>query len=115
MIEATDALRAALAEPDRQALQAEGKHPAPWARHCEAKAFEIEIRMLKAALAEPEQEPVAWRVKWPAFGGGYRWLMVDSPLMEKEGFVNEPLYTAPPQRKPLTINEVEQILAQHNY
>tara|TARA_R110000868_G_scaffold1501_2_gene11778 strand:- start:1360 stop:1710 length:351 start_codon:yes stop_codon:yes gene_type:complete len=25
------------------------------------------------------------------------------------------LYTAPPQRKPLTIHEVEQILAQHNY
>jgi hypothetical protein len=25
------------------------------------------------------------------------------------------LYTTPPQRKPLTINEVEQILAQHDY
>jgi hypothetical protein len=24
-------------------------------------------------------------------------------------------HTSPPQRKPLTINEVEQILAQHNY
>jgi hypothetical protein len=42
------------------------------------------------------QEPVAWRVKWPAIGGGHKWIMVDRPLMEKEGFVNEPLYTTPP-------------------
>lgn len=42
------------------------------------------------------QKPIAWRVKWPAIGGGYKWMMVDSPLMEKEGFVNEALYTSPP-------------------
>ena len=50
-------------EPDRRALQAEGTHPAPCARHCEAKAFEIEIRGLKSALkqAQPVQEPVACR------------------------------------------------------
>ena len=50
-------------EPDRRALQAEGKHPAPCARHCEAKAFEIEIRSLKSALkqAQQVQEPVACR------------------------------------------------------
>jgi hypothetical protein len=59
------ALREALAqpeqEPDRGALQAAGIHPAPCARHCEAKAFEIEIRSLKSALRralkQPEQEP----------------------------------------------------------
>ena len=50
-------------EPDRRALQAEGTHPAPCARHCEAKAFEIEIRGLKSALkqAQQVQEPVACR------------------------------------------------------
>lgn len=32
----------------RHALQAQGKHPAPCARICEATAFEIEIRQLKA-------------------------------------------------------------------
>lgn len=32
---------------DRQALQAAGVHPAPCARHCEATAFEIEIRRLQ--------------------------------------------------------------------
>jgi hypothetical protein len=48
-------------EPDRRVLQAAGTHPAPCARHCEAKAFEIEIRSLNSRLkqAQPqlEQEP----------------------------------------------------------
>ena len=48
---------------------------------------------LSKELAELQaQKPIAWRVKWPAIGGGYKWMMVDSPLMEKEGFVNEALY-----------------------
>jgi hypothetical protein len=42
-------------------LQAKGEHPAPCARHCEATAFRIVIRNLKAQLAQPavQQEPVA--------------------------------------------------------
>jgi hypothetical protein len=48
--------------------------------------------------AQPAQEPVAWRVKWPAIGGGHKWLMVDKPLLVKDGFVNEALYTTPQQR-----------------
>jgi hypothetical protein len=43
-----------------------------------------------------QQEPIAWRVKWPAFGGGYKWVMVDKPTMVDAGFVNEALYTSPP-------------------
>lgn len=35
-------------ETGRHALQAEGKHPAPCARHCEAQAFKIEVRRLEA-------------------------------------------------------------------
>ena len=54
---------------------------------------------INEALAEPQQEPVAWRVKWPAIGGGHKWLMVDLPLMEKEGFVNEALYTSSPAQE----------------
>jgi len=52
--------------------------------------------------AEPEQEPVEWLTGCPECGmdGG-----CDCP----SGTWN------PPQRKPLTINEVEQILAQHSY
>ena len=41
-------LREALQRPDRAELQAEGKHPAPCAKFCEATAFGIEIRALKA-------------------------------------------------------------------
>jgi hypothetical protein len=41
-----------LAQDYRHALQAEGKHPAPCARHCEATAFGIEIRRLEAENAQ---------------------------------------------------------------
>jgi hypothetical protein len=46
-------------QPERHELQAKGEHPAPCARHCEANAFQIVIKNLKAQLAQPEQEPVA--------------------------------------------------------
>jgi hypothetical protein len=46
--------------------------------------------------AAPVQVPVAYRVKWPAFGGGYKWVMTDKPTMVDAGFVNEALYTTPP-------------------
>lgn len=36
------------------------ERPAPCARHCEANAFQIVIKNLKAQLAQLEQEPVAW-------------------------------------------------------
>lgn len=42
-------LRAAL-DTDRRDLQSDGHHPAPCARHCEAMAFNIEIRRLKHEL-----------------------------------------------------------------
>ena len=38
------------APDDRRAAQAEGKHPAPCARFCEANAFEIEARNLRAEI-----------------------------------------------------------------
>lgn len=41
-------------EADRQSLQAEGKHPAPCARHCEANAFQIEVRRLEAESAHKQ-------------------------------------------------------------
>lgn len=37
---------------DRHELQKQGNHPAPCARHCEATAFEVEIRRLKALLRD---------------------------------------------------------------
>ena len=93
--EAITALREALAEQPTQ------QGHSCYCPNCEA---------LSKELAELQaQKPIAWRVKWPAIGGGYKWMMVDSPLMEKEGFVNEALYgkaqalaEQPAQRKPLT-------------
>ena len=49
-------IKEALAQPDRHELQAKGEHPAPCARFCEANAFQIEIRSLKAKLAQPEDK-----------------------------------------------------------
>ena len=40
-----------VAPADRYVAQAEGKHPAPCARFCEANAFEIELRSVKIQLA----------------------------------------------------------------
>jgi hypothetical protein len=56
--EAITAIKEALAQPERHELQAKGEHPAPCARHCEATAFGIVIKNLKAQLAQT-QEPVA--------------------------------------------------------
>jgi hypothetical protein len=67
-----------VAHPERHELQAKGEHPAPCARHCEANAFQIVIKNLKAQLAQPEQEPVALpccgytdasAIKWNSFNG----------------------------------------------
>ncbi len=52
-----------------------------------------EIEALRAALAEPEQEPVAWRAV-----GGSIW-------GHKGSEDDTPLYEHPPQRKLLTIEE----------
>lgn len=42
--------------PDRHALQADGKHPAPCARFCEAEAFNIQLRQLRKQLATVTSE-----------------------------------------------------------
>jgi hypothetical protein len=49
--------------PERHELQAKDEHPAPCARHCEANAFQIVIKNLKAQLAQPEQEPPKYSFK----------------------------------------------------
>lgn len=95
---AIPALRAQLAQPDRQTLQAAGTHPAPCARHCEAKAFEIEIRSLKSALKQ-QAEPVAWMDR-----DGDLYSM---PVVENWSPPHTLLYTSPPQCKPLTDEEIE--------
>jgi hypothetical protein len=55
---------------------------------------------LRKALAQPEQEPVAWRVWSPDGTNVYQYT---------EDGDGEPLYTTPPQRKPLTEEEISNI------
>ena len=57
LTEAGEHIRRLVAENEalkagRHALQAQGKHPAPCARFCESKAYEIEVRELKRQIAE---------------------------------------------------------------
>jgi len=104
--EGREALAQPEQEPDRRVLQAAGTHPAPCARHCEAKAFEIEIRSLNSRLkqqqAEPEQEPVAWGV----FEGNLHDMFFTQEeaqeMAQLKGTHAEvrPLYTAPPAAQP---------------
>ena len=82
-------------QPERHELQAKGEHPAPCARHCEANAFKIVIKNLKAQLAQPKQEPVAHTLNCVC---GAVW---DIKADGSEEMVHTPDIT-PPQRKPLT-------------
>ena len=62
-------------------------------------AYKVERDAIKEALAQPEQEPVAWRAwvsKFPQ-GTGSDWVYVTKPIM-KDSVHNQPLYTTPPQR-----------------
>ena len=121
---AITALREALAqpeqEPDRRVLQAAGTHPAPCARHCEAKAYEIEIRSLNSRLkqAQPKQEPVAWGV----FEGNLHDMFFTQEeaqeMAQLKGTHAEvrPLYTTAAQRpwQGLTEEEVQFYIKKHS-
>ena len=60
-----------------------------------AKMLNETITALRAALAEPEQEPVAWISEGGDVSRSKRY-------MDEMGFKCEPLYTAPTPRKPQT-------------
>ena len=62
------------------------------------------ITAIKEALAQQEQEPVAWISTGPA--RMIHWT-ADKPAYGDDWV---PLYTAPPQRKPLTDEDVERIV-----
>ena len=73
---------------------------------------------LRAALAEPVQEPVAWRWGYRSVTTGemdwrgYVEIAAD-PNLRSPAIIMEPLYAAPPQRKPLTDDEIEKLLIEH--
>jgi hypothetical protein len=63
---------------------------------------------LRTALADPEQEPVAWRYK---FARGVRWDFAESDPAEWRDLdvTAEPLYTHPPQRRWVGLTAPEQL------
>jgi hypothetical protein len=94
--DAITTLRAALAQPE-QDLQLVANF---------LKEYGLEVLEVIAALkTQPEQEPVAWRYLEDPFGAN-EYLITDDPETAK-GPGWTPLYTHPPQRKPLTEEEIE--------
>ena len=78
--------------------------------------YEEAITALRAALAEPDQEPVAWMYDFLNTENREEvirnWVTQDlSDIDREKGFNVRPLYTAPPQRKPLTEEEIMDLCA----
>ena len=69
------------------------------------------IVALREALAQPEPEPVAWAVYDIKHGGSktLHWPEQHSPNGDPSQFKAVPLYSVPPQRKPLTDEEIDQL------
>lgn len=78
--------------------------------YAENKLQEIQAKAsdaIRSALAEPEQEPVAWMCPYdPERETAFSWR---AGMCESSGCGHQriPLYTAPPARKPLTVEQVE--------
>lgn len=70
------------------------------------------IEALRTALAQPDPEPVAYRSRWRNTEGQIitGWLgHLNTAGDQNSRQEIEPLYTAPPQRKPLSDEEIEAI------
>ena len=68
------------------------------------------IDALRAALAQPEPEPVAWMQTENFIDSAGLWDERKTFNFEGDG---TPLYTAPPQRNPLTEEEIAALSEQH--
>jgi hypothetical protein len=97
---ARTALKAALAEPTIDPVDEYRKG---------FIAGQIDMRDRSEELAEPEQEPVAWLDE--EINCAYTPEELDGGTAD--GLV--PLYTAPPQRKPLTEEEIQELSQQHKF
>jgi hypothetical protein len=71
--------------------------------------------MARKALAQPEQEPVAWRApNWGHSADDYVYRDFDDPVIGVDGKPssnNEPLYTHPPQRTEPVGDDIASIIA----
>ncbi len=68
---------------------------------------DLALDALRAALAQPEQEPVAWMQKEDFIDSEGLWDERKTVNCEGDG---TPLYTHPPQRKPLTVDQIYEVL-----
>lgn len=82
------------------------------------------IDALRAALAQPEQEPVAWLYESKAGNRTFHLVSDDkrafhADMEAAEEYPEEhqmtPLYTAPPQRKPLSKDAIREIFLAHGF
>ena len=76
----------------------------PLKDEAQCNRYDKAITAIKEALAQPEQEPVAWISTGPA--RMIHWT-ADKPAYGDDWV---PLYITPPQRKPLTDEDVERIV-----
>jgi hypothetical protein len=103
-----------LREAAQQALEALEANRANWKEKTDA------IVALRTALAEPEQEPVAWRYELATaifesgeYSGWRCTISEKEPCAPENSIRNlQPLYTHPPQRKPLTDEEMKRVCAE---
>jgi len=72
--------------------------------------WQIARDAVKEALAQPEQEPVAWMLEgWGPDCGPYFEIYRDDEMGWRNKKEWTPLYTTPPQRKPLTDEDINDI------
>ena len=78
-----------------------------WSKpHADAEiTYNEAITAIKEALAQQEQEPVTWRYKIVDVFGRPAWTL-KTPKSDTRVLESQPLYTTPPQRKPLTDEEI---------
>jgi hypothetical protein len=77
-------------------------------------AIGVARKALRERLAQPEQEPVANIRIWHKNGEQHAELWNWDKGIETLPDGNYDLYTAPPQRKPLTDEEIEVLAKKHN-
>jgi hypothetical protein len=97
-----------LREAAQQALEALEALDAPPSGVVDHYELDRRKQALRAALAQQEQEPVAWRYKGMM---GMPWSLSDDgyyvSCKRDNGYMVEPLYTAPPRREWCSLSEEE--------
>ena len=70
------------------------------------------LAALRERLAQPKQEPVAWRWKERINGDFDSWVVTSSepPPFPSYAVEQQPLYTSPPQRNPLSDEEIDVLI-----